>query len=344
MRPVCLQVSRSRLSSSRSASLSTGWLSLLLCAAAASTAAAAAEGAGAAAAEKPRTETAAAAAEGSPVESESAESGGRSAGSAATDAGSLDSLEAGPGTGAAASEEPRAETAGAAAQPVEVTRVHRPELYEVRIDGSDVPLRLPGIEGVSRSDEPLFSRALDDVRAWIDAGPVRVRELRRNEHGEIEGRLRLADGAWLAERAVAAGWALVDVTQARRTADTPDAHETRLREAQRAAREQGRGIWGQDPVAARSARTLRDRIATLCGDAARIVPGPRGDWLVHLGPSYRRRELTIRVPAESPVASRDLEVKLRGHDICVTGRVRARGTGPEVLVRDMTQIEDRGGR
>lgn len=243
---------------------------------------------------------------------------------------------AAPGAGAAEAEGSRAETA--AARPVEVTRVYRPELYAVRIDGRDVPLRLPGIEGLSRSDDPLFSRALEEIRAWIGDGPVRLRELRRNEHGEIEGRLRLPDGSWLAERAVGAGWALAVVTAG------SDTEGGRLRDAQRAARDRGRGIWGADPVDARRAWRLRDRIATLCGDAARIVPGPEGDWLVHLGPSYRRRELTIRVPAASPLASRELEVELRGHDVCVTGRVRATATGPEVLARDATQIEDRGGR
>ncbi len=221
--------------------------------------------------------------------------------------------------------------------PVEILRSYQPTLHRVVRDGRVAPLRLVGIDAVDRHDGALLVDALEAVRGWLADEPVRLVHPRPNARGEIEGDLRFPDSTTLRERLVARGWALLDPPR-------PEAAGfDRLQLAQQAARQRRRGVWAAGRLRAEDALRARGRIARVCGNAANIMRDPEGVWQLVLGRSYVRRDVTLRIAPERQAAFGDPQERFLRHDLCVTGRVAVGATGPEIVLVDPTQLEDRGG-
>ena len=233
-------------------------------------------------------------------------------------------------------DEAPAEASDWAEGPVEIGRIHRPNVFEIRRGGATVSLHLVGIDSATRTDRDLFRTSLARVRQWLESDGIVLMDPKPSPRKGISGRLRLANGSDLSRMLILEGLALFDPTGL--DADAADL----LREAQAFASRQERGLWGFARQDAAGAALYYDRIATLCGEATTAVQDTDGSWLVAVGERYPRRELGIRIPAHLASAFPEPERSYPHREVCITGRVRETSLGPEIVVASPIQITDRG--
>jgi endonuclease YncB( thermonuclease family) len=220
--------------------------------------------------------------------------------------------------------------------PVEISRIHRPDVIEIRRGDATVSLRLAGIDGATRTDRDLFRTSLARVRHWLESDGIVLMDPKPDPRKGMSGRLRLADGSDVSRMLLLEGLALFDPTGI--DADTADL----LREAQASARGRERGLWGFGRQGAADAERYYDRIVTLCGETTTAVRESDGSWLVTVGERYPRREVGIRIPAHLASEFHDPGRSLPHRQVCVTGRVRETSLGPEIVAASPSQITDRG--
>lgn len=219
--------------------------------------------------------------------------------------------------------------------PVEVTKVHQPCVFELSRAAERVPFRLAGVECVSRGDGRLLREALDQARASLAEGGVKLGDARRAKYGELTGILTLLDGSLLNERMLARGHALFDPRE------VSLGYQKLFAAAQGAAKAGRHGVWGEPKNETHQADQFIGRIATLCGDATGAGRDRDGSWLIYLGPAHKRRELGLRMAMPETNSERPDRTYL-SRKLCVTGRVRPTGHVPEITVSDETQILDEG--
>jgi endonuclease YncB( thermonuclease family) len=229
-----------------------------------------------------------------------------------------------------------AEASDWAEGPVEISRIHRPDVFEIRRGDATVSLRLAGIDGATRTDRNLFRISLARVRQWLESEGIVLMDPKPGPRKDISGRLRLADGSDLSRMLLQEGLALFDPTGL--DADAADL----LREALAFAQGRERGLWGLARQDAPDAARYYDRIVTLCGEATTAVRESDGSWVVAVGARYPRREVGIRIPAHLASEFHEPEQSLPHRQVCVTGRVRETSLGPEIVVTSPLQITDRG--
>lgn len=229
-----------------------------------------------------------------------------------------------------------AEASDWAEGPVEVVRIYRPDVLEIRRGGATVSLRLAGTVGATGTDRDLFRTSLARVRQWLESDGIVLMDPKPGPRKGISGRLRLADGSDLSTMLLVEGLALFDPTGLDADAADP------LREAQGLARRRKRGLWGFARQDAAHAARYYDRIVTLCGEATTAVHESDGSWLVAVGERYPRREVGIRIPAHLASEFHEPERSFPHRQLCVTGRVRETSLGPEIVVTSPLQITDRG--
>ena len=218
---------------------------------------------------------------------------------------------------------------------VDIVQISLPCVIQLGREPERATLRLRGVDCPRRHDGELMRYAVKRVRSWLSSGHAVLLDPARDERGQLQGDLRLPDGRNLTESLLLEGLALVEPEGL-----SPD-YETILLQAQETARRAGAGAWNMPRHDAPEVDRLPRGITTVCGDA--IASQHRSDKSrhVHLG-SYRRRYLTVVIPAERIAAFGALEFNYLRKALCVTGRLSPGSSFPEIRVVHPTQIDVRG--
>lgn len=153
-------------------------------------------------------------------------------------------------------------------------------------------IRVPGDAGGEVGTLPLAERARAELSRLLDGRSIRVAaaEVRHDRYGRLVAQVERSDGLWLQGALLERG--LVQV----QTRPGEVARAERMLAIERAARDERRGLWGDDAFGAREAGALDGdpgSFQIVHGRVVRVAPTKRFVYL-NFGADWRR-DFTVRV-------------------------------------------------